>query len=119
MDEVLLRRMRELGLGSSFSEAEYERAYRSLENRLEREEQIEILCRSVDFFWSLSRSRLAAFWLGTVKRIARLWGGTALLGFLEQGYQAFRRIREIDRFRHALRERERLRLDRIFGGPKG
>lgn len=115
LDDALVERMRSMGIGPGFDEAAYEDAYRSLANAGERAEQIEILCRAIDFFWNLSRSRLAYLWFGTVKRIARLWGGSALLTFLEQGYGAFRRIRNIDRFRAALRSRELARLDRIFG----
>ena len=115
MDELLLEKMRTLGLDPDFSVEQYEEAYRLCSNYDDRMEQVRGLTEAMDFFWRLARAPMVGVWLKVAKRMARVVGAEDFVRFLDDGYESFRRVRSIDRFRRAIREREVARLDHIFG----
>jgi len=104
----------ELGVTDAIAPEQYAEAYRRCDNEVERAEQIDLIVRV------LGDAAQGAHWPG-VGVALKLAGGTArkagwveLYGFLERGYQAFKRIKDVKAFVTTIERRERRILDRIF-----
>lgn len=117
LDDQIVEMLQAYGLDGKFTNAEYERAYRECDNYDERAEQIELLCDSMVFFHTISHWRSMALALKVIKLVARLKGAKELAEYLDEGYRAFRTVKDIHRFRDTVYEREFVRLNRIYGLP--
>ena len=115
LDRALLEK---LPTPAPLSVATYCAAYRALANRGARERQIGLIVavgRALDQYVgkTLIRSALAA-----MRQPARAAGLSALQGFLERGFAAFRQMRGADEFLAAVETREIAVMTAIFGGDR-
>lgn len=118
LDEAVVAKMEDYGVNGTFTNDQYERAYRETDVYEERSEQIELLCDSMVFFHTISHWRSMSLALKVIKLVARLKGAKELADFLDEGYRAFRTVKEIAHFRETVYEREFLRLNRIYRLPQ-
>jgi hypothetical protein len=105
--------------GQRITDEVYEEAYRRCDNHPVRVRQIDMLCSSVRYFRGLAEYRSIWLVLKTVKAAAALFGGSAVISFLDRGYRAYRSIdaEEGEHFAASIEARERARLDRIYRRP--
>lgn len=119
LDGELARALEDLVRNGRVDDAAYEEGYRRCDNYDVRARQIEMLCRSIRYFRTLAERRSIGLVLAAVKKAALLFGGRTVIGFLDRGYHAYRSVtpEETETFVRAVHDRERARLDRIFGKP--
>lgn len=118
LDDEVVTRLEGYGCNGRFTNAQYERAYRECDNYEERREQIELLCDSMVFFHTIAHWRSMVLALKVIKLVARLKGARELAEYLDEGYRAFRTVKDIGRFRDTVYDREFVRLNRIWGLPE-
>lgn len=114
LDFEMVRKLREMGVESSFSEDEYEEAYYLTDAYDERVEQIQLIVHSIRHFHTLSRYRSIGLALTVLRPYAILKGARVLMDFLQAGYRAFRTVKDVSIFEEAIRDREMERLNRIY-----
>lgn len=97
----------------------YEDAFRRCDNYDVRVRQIDMLAKSVRYFRGLAEYRSIWLVLKTVKAAAAIFGGSAVIGFLDRGYKAYRSVNadEGEEFAATIVARERARLERIYRKP--
>ncbi len=118
LDDLVVESLLRYGCEGTFTNQQYERAYRECDNYEERAEQIELLCDSMAFFHTISHWRSMALALKVIKLVARLKGAKELAEYMDEGYRAFRTVDDIGEFREAVYGREFVRLNRIYGLPQ-
>jgi hypothetical protein len=101
-------------LGPSFTDEEYERAYAALDNYAERLRQIRLIVDALDYFHAMAYKPGVGIALALLKPYAAMKGYGEVVEFLQEGYRAFRSIRDISYFRAQILAREVARLNRIF-----
>jgi len=114
LDRALLARLPRAD--GRFTVAEYCLAFRRLDNRAAREQQIRLtgeIGGALDRFVRMPMVRAA---LGMMRRPARLAGMMALHDFLERGFDAFRRMGGADEFLATIATRETALMNAIFSG---
>lgn len=114
LDQLMVKKLAEMGIGPNFNEDEYEEAYYLTDVYKERVEQIELILGSLRYFHGLSRYRSIGLALSLMRPYALLKGARALIDFLQEGYRAFRTVDDVSEFEKAIQERELERLDRIY-----
>ena len=115
LDRALLEK---LPMPAPLSVTTYCAAYRALANRGARERQIALIVavgRALDRYVgkTLTRSALAA-----MRQPARAAGLSALQGFLERGFAAFRHMAGADEFLATVETRETALMNAIFDGDR-
>lgn len=118
LDDRIVETLEGFGVDGVFTNEEYERAYKECDNYEERAEQIELLCDAMVFFHRIAHWPSMGLALKVIKLVARLKGARELAEYLDEGYRAFKTVKEITRFRDAVYEREFKRLNRIYGLPQ-
>jgi hypothetical protein len=106
-----------IGMGQplDFNEAEYEEAYRLLDNYDERLLQIELILESLEFTHHVSQMTLIGVVLKSAKLATGLFTKDRIVDLLERAYSMLRHIRDITYLNDEVRKREVARLDRIYG----
>ena len=102
--------------GGPFTVADYCHAYRTLDNREERLQQLRL---SEEFGAALDVYVTKPFLRGALvmmRHPARAAGLSALQAFLERGFAAFRKMRGATEFLATIDRRERALMDTIFAG---
>lgn len=114
LDRALLARLPRPD--GNFTVAEYCRAYRGMDNRPGREQQIQLIADiggALDGFVGKPFIRTA---LVMMRHPARLAGMSALHDFLERGFEAFHRMGGAVEFLATIVDRETALMDAIFSG---
>jgi hypothetical protein len=120
IDDRMVEKMIERGLGPDFGTDGYMAVYRSLENYEERMYQIDLAAETVTEFHRLSKKWLIGASLQTARTAAHLAGLGRIMDFVHEGYVSLKEIRNIDDFVGTVRERERSFNDAIWNGtPPG
>lgn len=114
LDDACAQMLIRLRAPLDFTGEEYERAYRYCDNHDERVEQLEYVERTLDFVHKTAQRRLFGVLISTMQATARLIGASPMVDFLDRGYTAFRKVKDITYFRQTIRKREQERLDRIW-----
>jgi len=114
LDFALVRKLHALGVSSVIREPRYEEAYFLCDNYEDRMRQIELILHSIRYFHGLAQYRSIGMGLKILRPYALLRKATALLDFLQNGYRAFRSIKNIDPFYECVKVREIERLNRIY-----
>ena len=96
--------------------ADYGRAYRAVNRRVDRERQIELIGQLGHSLDRLTRSRMIGLALGAMRGPARTAGLGELQSFLERGYNAFRHTGGADEFNDCVRKRESDLMRALFEG---
>ncbi len=115
LDERMTAEMIERGTGPKLTMATYREIYRSLDNRDERLHQVDLTLDVTRDFFHLSHKWMIGLSLKTARRAARLMGLGQIMDFIQQGYDAFQSISDIEPFVQTVRSREQAFNDEIFG----
>ena len=99
----------------TFTEGQYEIAYRALDNYDERFRQIELIVESLEFTHRISHMSLIGVALKSAKLAVGLFTKDRIIELLERAYRTLAGIRNIQYLVEEVRSREVSRLDRIFG----
>jgi len=106
LDDKMVLKMIELGVGTDMNMEEYQKVYRSLDNYDQRLYQINLSAVVTLLFYNLSKKRVVAVSLKLVKAAAFFFNIQKIIDFVFDGYNAFKKIDNIDFFVDTLLERE-------------
>jgi hypothetical protein len=113
LDERMIDELMAKGV-TDITRADYEAAYRALDNYDERARQIELLVTSTAFMHEMSRLPAIGWIVKGVRLAAFFIGVGEVMNFLQNGYKAFSSTRNIDQFNRVVKEREMEALNRIY-----
>ena len=116
LEEEMVENLRALGVTDSFTDEQYEEAYRQGDYD-ERVRQIALIVEIGRDLGRVSRLPFIGPTLHAAGVPARRLGWGELQDFLERGYYAWRTMRRPDPFLHAIEARETAILNRIFQRP--
>lgn len=116
LDARLVQELRVLNAEQEITEESYAEAYRRCDNYGERRHQIELIYRLGKDLDRIVRHRFIGTTLKLARRPARVAGFGELQEFLEQGYSAFRHMKDAQPFIETIASRELTLLDRIYAG---
>lgn len=94
----------------------YAEGYRLCDNYVERLHQIDLITRVVVQVAEGARLMVVGAAMKVVRGPARRAGWTELFDYLEHGYDAFKRMRDVKTFVQLVEQRETRILDQIFSG---
>jgi hypothetical protein len=114
LDDQIVEKMIEHGVGEDMTMAQYQFLYRSLDNYDERLHQIGLGAEVNRIFHGLSKKWIVAVSLNTVRTAAHMIGMGKILDFIHEGYKGFRAIKNIDYFVQTVETRERAWHDEIW-----
>lgn len=115
LDGELAAALTAAGRPVTFTEAEYEAAYRALDNYDERRLQIDLILESLAFTHRVSQTALVGVALKSAKIAVGLFTKDRVVELLERAYATLRGIKDIRYLENEVRTRELARLDRIYG----
>ena len=115
LDDEMSVALAAAGRPVGFSEAQYEEAYRQLDNYDERRLQIDLIVESLEFTHRISQMSLIGVVLKSVRVAAGLFTKDRIVELLERAYSTMRGIRDVRYLAEEVRKRELERLDRIYG----
>jgi hypothetical protein len=116
MDELMVDHMIELGVDQKMNMEDYQNVYRSLDNYDQRIYQIKLSTEVTRAFHRLSRKWIVAVSLRTVRSAAHILGIGKIIDFIYEGYDGFRKIKNIDYFVNTIEKREIAWHDEIWSG---
>jgi hypothetical protein len=111
MTEILVA----AGTPTNFTETQYEKAYRDLDNYDERLSQIHMILDSLRFTHHVSQMTFIGVVLKSAKLAAGLFTRDRTVGMLEHAYSTLRGIKNIEYLVGQVESREVDRLNRIYG----
>lgn len=115
LDEQLARVLvDQLGVTDTITSAQYAEAYRLCDNYADRMRQIALIAQAVSQVGAWARLPLIGVALKVMSGPVRQMGWVEVQDFLERGYAAFRRMRDVSRFVSIVAAREQRILDRIY-----
>ncbi|MBF0258866.1 MAG: hypothetical protein HQK62_08525 [Desulfamplus sp.] len=106
LDNQMVHKMIDLGIGTDMTMKQYKQIYRSLDNYDQRLYQINLSTEVTQIFHRLSQKWIVALSLNTVKKAAYFFRIKPVVDFIYQGYTAFRQIKNIDYFIETIHDRE-------------
>ena len=115
LDEIVAQRILDDGIPLAFTEVQYEKIYRDLDNYDERVRQIEMIIESLHFKHHVSHQALIGIVLKSAKVATGLFSKDRTVGVLEHAYSTLKNIKDIAYLSGEVRQRELGRLDRIYG----
>lgn len=115
LDSEMSTLLIDAGIPVKFTETEYERAYRELDNYDERLLQIDMIIESLQFTHHISRMALIGVALKSARVAVGIFSKDKIVELLETAYSTLRGIKSIDYLCNEVRVREVARLDRIYG----
>jgi hypothetical protein len=115
LDDEIASLLVERGTPLNFTEAQYEKAYRDLENYDDRRHQIDLIIDSFHFTHRVSQMTFIGMILKSAKVAAGLFTKDHAIELLDRAYWLMRDVRDIGPFTVEIGRRELERLDRIFG----
>jgi hypothetical protein len=114
LDDELATVMLAHGVPVDFSEAQYERGYRELDNYDERREQIDLIVESLHFTHRVSHMPFITVVLKSAKLAVGLFKRDRIVELLEQACSTLHDIRDVTPLADEIFRREVARLDRIY-----
>ena len=114
LDERMAEALQDMGFPIDFTEAQYEEAYRALDNYAERVEQIDLIVESLHFTHHISQMHLIGMALKSAKIAVGIFTKDRVVELLEHAVSTLKGIKNIDYFGNEVRTREITRLDRIY-----
>lgn len=105
-DDLMVAGMIKLGVAEDMTMDQYQTVYRSLDNYDQRIYQIKLSTKVTRIFHGLSKKWLVAISLNTVRSAAHLLGMGKIIDFIYEGYEGFRKVKNINYFVKTIEERE-------------
>ena len=114
LDDRMVEKMIETGIGPDLTLAQYRTVYRQLDNYDQRVYQINLAIDVTRVFHGLSQKWIVGVSLKTVTVAAHLLKVGKILDFINEGYLAFRQIKSIDHFVDTIARREMAWHDKLW-----
>jgi len=114
LDDRMVEKMIETGIGPDLTLAQYRTVYRQLDNYDQRVYQINLTIDVTRVFHGLSQKWIVGVSLKTVTVAAHLLKVGKILDFINEGYLAFRQIKSIDHFVDTIARREMAWHDKLW-----
>jgi len=118
LDDRMVEKMIETGIGPKLTLDQYRTVYRQLGNYDQRVYQINLTIDVTRVFHNLSQKWIVGASLKTVTVAAHLLKVGKILDFINDGYLAFRKIKSIDYFVDTIARRELAWHDKLWQEPK-
>jgi len=118
LDNRMVEKMIETGIGPELTLDQYRTVYRQLGNYDQRVYQINLTIDATRVFHNLSQKWIVGASLKTVTVAAHLLKVGKILDFINDGYLAFRKIKSIDYFVDTIARRELAWHDKLWQEPK-
>jgi len=118
LDDRMVEKMIETGIGPELTLDQYRTVYRQLGNYDQRVYQINLTIDATRVFHNLSQKWIVGASLKTVTVAAHLLKVGKILDFINDGYLAFRKIKSIDYFVDTIARRELAWHDKLWQEPK-
>ena len=115
LDDRITEHLIAAGTPTNFTEAQYEKAYKELDNYDERMSQIRMILDSLRFTHHVSQMTFIGVVLKSAKVAAGMFTKDRTIGMLEHAYSTLRGIKNIEYLVDQVQTREVSRLDRIYG----
>jgi hypothetical protein len=115
LDDEVATLLGERGIGTNFTEAQYEDAYRVLDNYEDRRAQIEMIVDSFHFTHRVSQMTFIGMVLKSARFAAGIFTKDHAIELLDRAYWLMRDVKDIRPFTDEIGRREMRRLDRIYG----
>ncbi|MBS0619099.1 MAG: hypothetical protein JSR44_12980 [Spirochaetes bacterium] len=93
---------------------DFEACYKALDNRSEREEQLQLLMDTTRFFHKLAHVPLLGFVIKPTQFAAKMLGVEYIMEFFMEGYRAFKSVKNAEPFMDAIETRERDYIDSLL-----
>jgi hypothetical protein len=93
---------------------DFEACYRALNNKEEREIQLQLLIDTTRFFHKLAHVPLLGFVIKPTQLAARALGVEYIMEFFMEGYRSFKSVKNAEPFMQAIEERERAYLNSLL-----
>jgi hypothetical protein len=93
---------------------DFEACYKALNNRAERELQLQLLLDTTRFFHKLAHFPMLGFVIKPTQLAARALGVEYIMEFFMEGYRAFKSVKNAEPFMQAIEERERAYLNSLL-----
>ncbi len=114
LDDLMLEKMMENGVGPDMTMDQYQDVYRQLDNYDQRIYQVKLVSRVNRAFHRLSKVWIVGVSLKTVRTAAHLLGMGKIMDFIYEGYEGFRSINNIEYFLNTIEQRELAWHDEIW-----
>lgn len=116
MDNMTVEKMLAEGIGTDIDLTAYGRIYRETGTYSDRVEQIELAIAVTHTFYRLSQKWVVGASLKTVHFTAKMLGMGRIMAFINDGYNAFRKIKHIDTFTETIDRREKAWHEKLWNG---
>ena len=93
---------------------DFEACYKALNNKAERELQLQLLLDTTRFFHKLAHVPLLGFVIKPTQLAARALGVEYIMEFFMEGYRAFKSVKNAEPFMQAIEERERAYINSLL-----
>ena len=114
LDEQMAETLHDLGVPLEFTEAQYEQAYRLLDNYGERVEQIELIVESLRFTHRVSQMPLIGVAIASARIAVGIFSRDRIVELLDHAYKTLKGIKDVEYLADQVSTREMVRLDRIY-----
>lgn len=94
--------------------ADFESCYKALNNKAERELQLQLLMETTRFFHRLAHVPLLGFVIKPTQLAAKVLGVEYIMEFFMEGYRSFKSVKNAEPFMQAIEDRERAYLISLF-----
>lgn len=115
LDNLMVAKMIGTGIGTEWTMDSYQAVYRQLDNYDQRVYQIDLTVEVTRIFHGLSQKWVVAVSLKTVTVAAHILNVGKILDFINEGYNAFRKIKNIDHFIDTIGQKELAWHDKLMG----
>lgn len=115
LDDLMVDKMIEQGVGVDLDMETYGVIYRSCDNYEQRVYQINLMLEATKHIYAVSRMWMIGLTLKAVNTAAHLAGYGKIIDFLAHGYEAFRNVKNINYFLQIVEIREKALNNRLFG----
>lgn len=99
---------------SAMTLKDFEACYQMLQNRDEREIQLQLLMETTRFFHRLAHVPLLGFVIKPTQLAAKMLGVEYIMEFFMEGYRSFKSVKNAEPFMQAIEDRERAYLQNLL-----
>lgn len=93
---------------------DFETCYKALNNRAEREQQLQLLMETTRFFHKLAHVPLLGFVIKPTQIAAKMLGVEYIMEFFMEGYRSFKSVKNAEPFMQAIQDREQAYIDKLL-----
>ena len=114
LDLAVAREFMKMKKKSAMTLKDFETCYKALNNKPERELQLQLLMETTRFFHKLAHVPLLGFVIKPTQLAAKMLGVEYIMEFFMEGYRSFKSVKDAEPFMVAIEERERAYLNKLL-----